>query len=55
VAVPIIFNEKKKRALAREAEATVNAYKRKRIDTTDDKTIDVYAEETPVETAESEE
>ena len=36
-----------------EAEATVNAYKRK-IDTTDDKTIDVYADETQEAPAQSE-
>lgn len=37
---------KKKQAEKAEADATVNAYKRKKIDTTDDKTIDVYADET---------
>ena len=37
---------KKKKAAKREAEETVNAYKRKKIDTTDDKSIDVYADET---------
>ena len=34
---------------ATEAEATVNAYKTLKIDTTDDKSIDVYADETPAE------
>ena len=33
----------KKKAAKQAAEATVNAYKRKKIDTTDDKSIDVYA------------
>ncbi|MBE5753208.1 MAG: hypothetical protein E7343_03975 [Clostridiales bacterium] len=43
---------KKKKAALKAAEATVNAYK-KRIDTTDDKSIDVYAdEETTEETVE---
>ncbi len=44
--------EKKRKAL--EESATVNAYKRKKIDTTDDKSIDVYAtdEEMAEETAE---
>lgn len=42
----VIVTMKKKAAAKREAEATVNAYKRKKIDTTDDKTIDVYADET---------
>jgi hypothetical protein len=35
----------KKKAAKKAAEATVNAYKRKKIDTTDDKSIDVYADE----------
>ena len=43
---------KKKREAQQEAEATVNAYKRKKIDTTDDKTIDVYADEETQEKAE---
>ncbi len=54
VAIPTIIVCKKKRERKKEAEATVNAYKRKKIDTTDDKSIDVYAtdeaEETPAET-----
>lgn len=41
----VLKKRAKKRAAAREAEATVNAYKRKKIDTTDDKSIDVYADE----------
>ena len=45
VIVPVIVIRKKKQAAA-EREATVNAYKRKKIDTTDDKSIDVYADET---------
>ena len=51
-----------KKAAAKKAESVVNAYQRKKIDTTDDKTIDVYAdeekaeetvEEAPVETEEA--
>ena len=39
--------------IAREqAEAIKNAYKRPKIDTTDDKSIDVYADDEAVETAE---
>lgn len=50
VIIPLVIVSNKKKAKAKEAEATVNAYKRKRIDTTDDLTIDVYAdEETPAE------
>jgi hypothetical protein len=55
VAVIVILKVRKVKKAKREAEATVNAYKRKKIDTTDDKSIDVYAddeeetaEETPV-------
>lgn len=51
VAVPLIVVYNKKKAKKKEEEATVNAYKRKKIDTTDDKTIDVYADE-ETETAE---
>ena len=48
-----VVTTKKKNAKKAEAEATVNAYKRKKIDTTDDKSIDVYAdEETTEETTE---
>ncbi len=46
VAVLVILNKKK--AKKAEQEATVNAYKRTKIDTTDDKTIDVYADEDEV-------
>lgn len=52
VAIPLVIVMKKKKAKKLEMEATVNAYKRKKIDTTDDKSIDVYADEnaeTPVE------
>lgn len=45
---------KKKKDKKAEAEATVNAYKRKKIDTTDDKSIDVYAQEEPAVEAEEE-
>jgi flagellar basal body-associated protein FliL len=51
VLVPVIILHKKKVARRKEAEATVNAYKRKRVDTTDDKTIDVYADDEPAEEA----
>ena len=51
VAVPVIMLSKKK-AQREAAERTVNAYKRKKIDTTDDKSIDVYATEEPAETTE---
>ena len=50
----IVKAQKKKAAEKQEAEDTVNAFKRKKIDTTDDKSIDVYAtgtEETPTEEA----
>ena len=53
-AVPVIIILKKKAAAKREAEATVNAYRRKKIDTTDDKSIDVYADEKEDEAAEEE-
>lgn len=52
VAIPVVVIQKKKAAKKREEEATVNAYKRKRIDTTDDKSIDVYADEEPAEAKE---
>lgn len=51
IAIPVVIASKKKAAKKREEEATVNAYKRKRIDTTDDKSIDVYADEEKVEEA----
>lgn len=50
--VAIIIIARKKAAKKKEDEATVNAYKRKKIDTTDDKTIDVYATEESAETQE---
>ncbi len=57
--VPLFIVLSKKKKARAKAEATVNAYKRKKIDTTDDKTIDVYAdddaesvEETTAETTE---
>ena len=52
VAVPLLMAHKKKVAKKKEEEATVNAYKRKKIDTTDDKTIDVYQDETAEQAAE---
>ena len=52
VAIPVVIMQKKKAAKKREEEATVNAYKRKRIDTTDDKSIDVYADEEKAENTE---
>ena len=46
VCIPLlIVANNKKKAKKAEEEATINAYKRKRIDTTDDKTIDVYTDE----------
>lgn len=48
VAAAVVTIRRKKKAAA-EAEATVNAYKRKKIDTTDDKSIDVYADEDSAE------
>jgi hypothetical protein len=45
VLVHLLMHRAKVKAKKREEEATVNAYRRKRIDTTDDKTIDVYATE----------
>lgn len=44
IVVPVVVVNNKKKA-RRKAEATVNAYKRKKIDTTDDKSIDVYADD----------
>ena len=54
VTIPLVISAKKKAAKKREQDAIVSAYKRKKIDTTDDKTIDVYADETTEETAETE-
>ena len=53
VTVPLVISAKKKAEAKRRAEATVNAYKRKKIDTTDDKSIDVYAEEEETATEET--
>ncbi|MBE7085044.1 MAG: cytochrome c-type biogenesis protein CcmH [Clostridiales bacterium] len=50
VAVIVVRTIKRRKARKAEAEATVNAYKRKKIDTTDDKSIDVYADEEAEET-----
>ena len=44
IIVPVVIVNKKA-AERRAREATVNAYKRQKIDTTDDKSIDVYADE----------
>ena len=53
VAVIVIRKLKARKARKAEAEATVNAYKRKKIDTTDDKSIDVYADEEAEEVEET--
>ena len=55
--IPTLIVLSKKKAKAKVAEETVNAYRRKKIDTTDDKSIDVYADEnaeTPTEAASEE-
>lgn len=52
VTIPLVIVAQKKAAKKREEEAIVSAYKRKKIDTTDDKTIDVYADEETVEEVE---
>ena len=52
VTIPLVISTKKKAAKKKEEEAIVTAYKRKKIDTTDDKTIDVYAEEATEEVSE---
>ena len=46
VTIPLVIVSKKKKEKKEAEEAIVNAHKRKKIDTTDDKSIDVYAEET---------
>ena len=51
--VAVLLVCKKKKAQKEEADATVNAYKRKKIDTTDDKSIDVYADDEATETEEA--
>jgi hypothetical protein len=53
VLVPVLVVRAKKRKKALLEEATVNAYKRKKIDTTDDKTIDVYADDEQEENAQN--
>ncbi len=53
VAIMLVIYFKKKKAKQAEADATVNAYKRKKIDTTDDKSIDVYADEEKQEATET--
>lgn len=55
VLVPLLIHMAKVKAKKREEEATVNAYRRKKIDTTDDKSIDVYAEEETEEKPDSDE
>ncbi len=45
VIVPVVVVMKKKKAEKAREEAIVGAYKRKKIDTTDDKSIDVYADD----------
>ena len=45
VTVPLVIVAQKKKAKKQAEEATVNAYKRQKIDTTDDKSIDVYADD----------
>ena len=53
VTVPLVIVAKKKKEARKKAEAMVNAYKRKKIDTTDDKTIDVYADDKAEEATEN--
>lgn len=48
VTIPLVIVSRKKKAKKAQEEQTVNAYKRK-IDTTDDKTIDVYADSQPTD------
>ena len=52
ILVPVLIHSSKKKAAKAKADATVNAYKRKKIDTTDDKSIDVYADEEPAQVEE---
>jgi hypothetical protein len=49
ITIPTVIYVRKAAAKKKEDEATVNAYKRKKIDTTDDKSIDVYADDEAVE------
>jgi outer membrane biosynthesis protein TonB len=55
VLVPLYIAMAKKKEAQRIADETVNAYKRPKIDTTDDKSIDVYADETEEVVEEAEE
>ncbi|MBQ7923903.1 MAG: hypothetical protein IJ329_01200 [Clostridia bacterium] len=52
VIIFVVRRIKKRKARKAEEEATVNAYKRKKIDTTDDKSIDVYADDEDAEESE---
>ncbi len=47
--IPTVIVLNKKKAKKRREEAIVSAYKHKKLDTTDDKSIDVYADEEPAE------
>ncbi|MBQ8295826.1 MAG: hypothetical protein IJX87_05280 [Clostridia bacterium] len=49
IIVPIIVTENRKKAKKEADEETMNAYQRKKLDTTDDKSIDVYADEEAAE------
>ncbi len=53
VTIPTVIVVSKKKAKKRREEAIVSAYKHKKLDTTDDKSIDVYADEEPAESAET--
>ncbi len=55
VVVPTVIVLNKKKAQKRKEEAIVSAYKHKKIDTTDDKTIDVYADSNAEESSTEEE
>ncbi len=54
ILIPVLVCAKRKKARKAKEQAIVSAYKRKKIDTTDDKSIDVYTdEETPVQEEET--
>ncbi len=55
IIVPVVIVVKKKKAKAKKEAAIVNAYKHKKIDTTDDKSINVYEDETAKEEVKEEE
>ncbi len=55
VGIPTAVVLKKKKARKKQQEAIVSAYKRNRIDTTDDKSIDVYADDDEEEKTEKDE